>query len=257
MSIKTIIHIFDVHTIKPILLYSSEIWGCFNPFTKKAHSSNCSIERVYSNLLCEKLHPKFCKSILGLHKSTTNFAVLSELGRFPLHFDILRSMLSYWHRLENFGQSFPLLYNAYLESNLLFQQNTSSWYGSINFFLLNIIGIKDLPSVKPYKLKITLKNCLLKHYIKEWHFQLGVKLIRSYCTFKQNFCFENYLRSIKNFEDRNFIRFRISAHRLQIERGRYQNIPKNERFCLRCNNNLFDDMRNIFYSYVVMFRRKS
>lgn len=43
-DVKTIIHIFD-HTIKPILLYSSEIWGCFNPFTKKAHSSNCSIER--------------------------------------------------------------------------------------------------------------------------------------------------------------------------------------------------------------------
>lgn len=98
-------------------------------------------EFLYSNLLCEKLHLKFCKSILGLHKSTTDFAVQSELGRFPLHFDILRSMLSYWHRLENFGQSFPLLYNAYLESNLLFQQNTSSWYGSINFFLLNVTGI--------------------------------------------------------------------------------------------------------------------
>jgi hypothetical protein len=32
-DMKTIIHIFD-HTIKPLLLYSSEIWGCFNPFSR-------------------------------------------------------------------------------------------------------------------------------------------------------------------------------------------------------------------------------
>lgn len=55
---------------------------------KKAHSSNCSIERVYSNLLYEK-PLKFCKLILRLDKSTTNFAVLSELGKFPPHFNNL------------------------------------------------------------------------------------------------------------------------------------------------------------------------
>ena len=74
---------------------------------------------VHSNQLCDKLHIKFCKSILGVHKSATNFAVLSELGRFPLHFDILKSMLSYWYRLENLGQSFPLLVDAYKESKSL------------------------------------------------------------------------------------------------------------------------------------------
>jgi hypothetical protein len=38
---------------------------------------------------------------LGIHRTSTNFAVLSELGRFPIHFDILKAMLSYWHRLKN------------------------------------------------------------------------------------------------------------------------------------------------------------
>ena len=51
--------------------------------------------------MCEKMHIKFCKSLLGIHRTSTNFAVLSELGRFPIHFDILKAMLSYWHRLEN------------------------------------------------------------------------------------------------------------------------------------------------------------
>ena len=33
-NIKTSMHVFD-HTIKPILLYGSDIWGMFNPFTMK------------------------------------------------------------------------------------------------------------------------------------------------------------------------------------------------------------------------------
>jgi hypothetical protein len=33
-NVKSTIHVFD-HTIKPILLYGSEIWGYFNPFSIK------------------------------------------------------------------------------------------------------------------------------------------------------------------------------------------------------------------------------
>jgi hypothetical protein len=54
------------------------------------------------------IHLKFCKFILGVHKRTTNIAVLSELGRFPLYFNIIKCMLLYWYRLENLGKEFPL-----------------------------------------------------------------------------------------------------------------------------------------------------
>lgn len=70
-------------------MYGAEIWGYFNPFAKKYGNET---DKIYSNTLCDKLHFKFCKSILAVHKSATNFAVLSELGRFPLHFDIIRSV---------------------------------------------------------------------------------------------------------------------------------------------------------------------
>ena len=33
-NVKLALHLFD-HTVLPILLYGSEIWGCFNPFTSK------------------------------------------------------------------------------------------------------------------------------------------------------------------------------------------------------------------------------
>jgi hypothetical protein len=50
--------------------------------------------------MCEKLRIKFGKFILGVHRKTTNQAVLSQIGRFPIYFGIIKSMLNYWQRLE-------------------------------------------------------------------------------------------------------------------------------------------------------------
>jgi hypothetical protein len=110
-NIGTSMHVFD-HTIKPILLYGSDMWGMFNPFTMKCKKENPFLDNIYSGSLCEKIHLKFCKLILGVHKRTTNIAELSELGRFPLYFNIINGMLLYWYRLEYLGKEFPLLKEA-------------------------------------------------------------------------------------------------------------------------------------------------
>jgi hypothetical protein len=54
-SIRTSMHVFD-HTIKPILLYGSDIWGMFNPFTMKCKKENPSLDNIYSGSLCEKIN---------------------------------------------------------------------------------------------------------------------------------------------------------------------------------------------------------
>ena len=47
--------------------------------------------------------------------------------------------------------------------------------------------------------------------------------LRTYLKIKTNFGYENYLSIIKNFEQRRKLsKLRISAHKLQIEIGRYQ-----------------------------------
>ena len=93
--------VFD-HTIKPILLYGSEIWGLFIVNnTKLKDTNNIQINDCYKNYKGETLHVKFCKYILGLNKKSVNHASLSELGRHPLHYDIVKSLLKYCYRLEN------------------------------------------------------------------------------------------------------------------------------------------------------------
>jgi hypothetical protein len=41
------------------------------------------------------------------------FAVLSELGRFPLHFNVIKAMIRYYDRLQKIEEMFPLLHAAY------------------------------------------------------------------------------------------------------------------------------------------------
>ena len=57
-----------------------------------------------------------------------------------------------------------------------------------------------------------------------------------YSMFKTTFGFEKYLECIMNDKFRKSLTsFRVSAHNLEIERGRYYNIPRNLRTCKLCN----------------------
>ena len=95
LSIKTNLHIFD-HTVKPILLYGSELWGTFNPTSAKFRNG-ISFDKIFNNIEPENFHFKFAKFVLGVHRKRSNFAVVSELGRFPYYIDIVKASLKYWH----------------------------------------------------------------------------------------------------------------------------------------------------------------
>ncbi len=64
----------------------------------------------------------------------------------------------------------------------------------------------------------------------------------TYCRYKQNFSFELYLDNIHERKYRNALcRFRLSSHKLAIEQGRYINIPRDERKCIYCTQNVIEN----------------
>ena len=84
--------------ISPVILYNCEIWGA-SLLTK---SEQNLVENLF-HLQClqEDLHVTFMKIALGVNSKATNFAVRSELGRFPLHIKIYTVMLKCWNRLND------------------------------------------------------------------------------------------------------------------------------------------------------------
>jgi hypothetical protein len=187
---NTSLHVFD-HTIKPILLYGCEIWGSFNPTTTRFRNETIALDKIYQNFKCELLHTKFCRFILGVHKKSTNFGLLSELGRFPIYYDIFKSMLNYCHQLETLDSTFPILQDAYITSKTLFESKTISWYGSIHTILEQIPVIKNLDQlcIKLSSFKNKAKIHLKSKFIELWRDQMLQQTngkLRSYITFKSN-----------------------------------------------------------------------
>jgi hypothetical protein len=241
-SPKVSLHIFD-HTILPTLLYGCEIWGYFNPLSNRLkQQNNLSMDNIYNRLQSEVLHVKLCKYVLGCGKKSSSFAALSELGRLPTHFNIVKAMIKFWHRLQNLDNQFPILKDAYKTSIELHIDKLPSWYGSMNVIDKLIFDITSL-STNSFK---KTRNVLTKdHYINLWQ---NPKILMSegkLCTYlkvKHNFGFENYLTIIKIFEQRKiFTRFRISAHRLRIELGRCQGTLRQDRVCLHCSSGEVED----------------
>lgn len=109
--IKTFLHLFD-HMIKPIALYGCEIWGTL---TSRLQEKDKQLYDIFKPWEMDNLHIKFCQYILGAGKKSTNIAIISELGRYPLNFSLIQSILSYWHRLELSEES-SLLHNVYKDT---------------------------------------------------------------------------------------------------------------------------------------------
>ena len=64
---------------------------------------------------------------------------------------------------------------------------------------------------------------------------------------KQNHNFESYLH-INNFQNRNAIaKLRTSSHKLEIETGRWNKIPRDQRICKKCILNKIEDENHFLF----------
>ena len=104
LPVKILLDLFDKMISQVILynLYNCEIWGAFLLRKKNYSEQNLAENMFHLQCLQEDLCMKFMKIALGVNSKATNFAVRSELGRFPIHIKIYTAMLKYWNRLNNF-----------------------------------------------------------------------------------------------------------------------------------------------------------
>ena len=89
----TTISLFD-SLVKPILLYSSDFWGCLH---------------IPKNNPIENMYMTFCKALLGVQKQTSNIGTLLELGAVPIMFYGIKNCLKNWYRIHKKGEANSLL----------------------------------------------------------------------------------------------------------------------------------------------------
>ena len=84
----------------------------------------------------------------------------------------------------------------------------------------------------------TVVNKMKEKYVEFWrHKIINSSKLSFFCTFKKEYRMEQYLSLIENTAIRKtFSQYRVSNHKLQIEQGRYENTPREQRICKLCHS---------------------
>ena len=122
------------------------------------------------------------------------------------------------------------------------RRNVNNWASEIKI-ILDDLGYSDvwinqfdlLPNIS------VLKERLYDQFKQLWHTKVfESSRLQYYAIFKDNFVTESekYLHVLNDWKLRTALsRLRVSSHDLQIENGRYHNIPRENRKCVLCNLN--------------------
>ena len=189
------------HTAAPILNYAPEIWG-FGEWSK-----------------LETLHLKACKYALGVRSSTTTDTVYAEIGRASLQCHRQVNILNLFACLSSLD---PQRYARKAFS----MPTTDAGNSHYNW----VPHARDLRV--QYEIQQSDKRSVIKtkvdNYFESEVFHILIKQITDnrklylYASFKKILKCESYLDYIQDFAARcTLAKFRVSAHNLQIETGRF------------------------------------
>ena len=229
--------LFDA-MICPILTYNSEIWGVYTkPDFKSWDSSQI-----------EKAHLQYCKRYLEVSSKASNVACRAELGKFPLIIAINQKIINYTLYLHN-KENDSIVKQIFLMSSDLHNTSKNGFYSNV----MRMSEYYNLPDFDP----TFLTDAKIKHYvslmqqkyISHWqHTIRNSKKLEFYNTFKDEYtpsCYLDLTRKLNNRKE--LVKLRIGNHKLLIETGRYDQIPRDNRLCPTCKSNQIEDEIHLLF----------
>lgn len=235
--------------IKPILLYGSQVWGQ----QLLPYFSKCDFGRI-DRLPFEQIQNKLCKYTLSVGKNSSNIATRAELGRYPLVLNIALLTVKYWCTILNNPQK--LAFKAYQEEKRLDAMGHRSWVTFVKAILsrcgeINVWNRQEIDN--PKKLFKTIRSNLEHEYSDNFFTRIHSKFgqdgkssnkLKMYSKVKTCYSVEPYLvNSLPVTITRAIAKLRISAHNLEIEKGRRQTnyVLPQDRLCKCCSMNEIED----------------
>ena len=219
----------------PILTYGAEIWT--GDYTTKQNSLD--------NLPFEKIHNRFCKYLLGVHKKASRL----EFGREPIFIFICSQSFKYYSRLSQLPDD-RLLKEAFELDKTLFQDGYRSWYSCIhNLMQKFLITEAEVKASNISDIFLARYSIDMNNELSRLRAQPHANKLHTFSNIYSDFSLQKYLPFVlpKN-KSKGLSKLRISAHVLLVERGRYfrPQIPRDQRVCATCNK-LEDEEHFILY----------
>ena len=155
-----------------------------------------------------------------------------------LNIDVILNTIKYYLRLRDKRKSRSLINDCLVQADVIDSEGGNSWLTWIKLVLKCFAS-----ETEEINLKFVLDN-IKKTFRSFWNERIvSNNKLRTFAEFKCHFQREDYIETLP-FTDRcNMARFRMSAHNLEIERGRHFRpvIPLDNRLCRLCTQADIED----------------
>lgn len=253
------LHLFQSFVF-PYAMYASQVWA--TPFLMPDKALQCPLQSRYLG---------FIKHFLKVSRSVSGEAVLSETCQLPFQFYWLKSCLSFWNACQDSNSA--LLKLVCVSDACLASSHEDCWCAQVDTAVRQwVSGRVEGGRVIDRGVGCSVNVPLV---LEAWHSRWDEAWV-SYCAdprrpstpnrkratfafwFRQDFdhmgrkFLPSYLSaglSLSHNIVRSMARFRLGAHNLRVERGRYSHAPYIRRTCLRCGPdcNHVDDEHHLLF----------
>ena len=234
-----LLHLFDA-LVRPVMLYGVETWG---PGALCGNGMDA----------CEVVHRKFLRGLLGVRAGTPNAAVLGELGRFPVAHTAAMLIARFWNRMVAMPDH-RLTKQAFLENVAMASHGgairSACWAAQVASFLDFMSPIvdgvpqhidTDVVTAHMQRRLFDGLNCSDLRKVQEWLQIRGAVNC-------DNYQMAGYLQAVASKSGRRRLaQFRMGAHRLGVETGRWKGLRREDRLCQRCSCGEVDDEAHMIW----------
>ena len=210
------------YCVCPIIDYGSAVWGV----------------KKYEKL--EQVQYKAMRYFLGVHRFAPIDMLKGDFGWLSCHSRHRLSMLRLWNRLVSMPTT--RVTSKIFMWDLSCIDKSMSWSNNARNVFNDIGAMSCLNNLLPCDLEYALAH-LKTIEEDQWNTRRSDKpKLRFYNMFKPDFNQEDYLNlNVHKFQRSLFAQFRAGILPLQVEVGRYRDVPLSERLCTLCDTDLVED----------------
>ena len=187
----------------------------------------------------EQIQYQAARYYLGVHRFAPIEGLLGDMGwcSAKVRHNVLA--LKQWNRMCNLD--FSRTTRKVFEWDLLYSNKNGAWSCYVRQILESLGCSDNFNTVS--STDVTSSEILLKEiYIDRWNFSRYKDKLRYYNMFKYDMEKEDYLSfNITRYQRSLMAQFRLGILPLEIEVGRYRNIPLSNRICQMCTANVVED----------------
>ena len=246
----TAFHLFDA-LVAPILLYGSEIWGCYGKAVE-----------------ADTMHIGFVKRVLRLPFATDTLTVLAESGRLPMQTKLAESQARFWKRLSTLQDTTRILQLAFTEHCQLVKKQKKCWGTASCALICHVMGTSDISEPPPSASAVRERaqrnlNLALTESVnmsRSDHRDLYTNpILYQHAEHERRRTYARWFwaggrAAALEIHDakarRQLTRFRLGAHGLQVTKAAWANggcMDRKNRLCSCCSMSIVEDEVHVIF----------